>query len=134
MKTRSEEDYLRTIYSIYEEQGEGISSVDVAHALGVSKPSVSEMLKKLDRKGFIRAKPYSKIFFTSKGLTEAKRLSHNHRVICVFLKQVLDYESLEEIEEQAHRLEHAFSDKAIRRLDNYLDNPDLCPKGKKIHG
>lgn len=130
------EDYLRTIYNIYESQGEesyGIRSVDIASALKISKPSVSAMIKKLTEKGYLKSKPYSDIFFTPKGLKEAKRITQKHRIIEVFLKKTLKY-NVDLIHKEAHMLEHAFSEESIKRLDNFLNNPKTCPHGKKIGG
>ena len=76
MKNISIEDYLRTIYDLYENENDktkGMKSIDVAKGLKISKPSVSGMLKKLAKEGFIKAKPYSNIFFTVKGLRGARR-------------------------------------------------------------
>ena len=114
MKQISIEDYLRTMYYLYEkDKAKGIRSVDIAKELKISKPSVSEMVRKLAKKGLIRANPYSDIFFTDKGLKEAKIVMHNHRIIEVFLKDVLDY-NLNKVHEEAHRLEHAFSEESIK--------------------
>jgi len=135
MKKTSKEDYLRNIYLIYEKQKDktsGIKSIDIAKSLDVSKPSVSAMIKKLAKQGFLKVKPYSNIFFTKKGLKEAKRITHNFRVIGVFLKEVLKYD-IDDIDEEAHRLEHAFSEKSIRRLDKFLGDPKRCPHGEVIH-
>ncbi len=128
------EDYLRAMYAVYEKQddkSEGIKSIDLARMLNISKPSVSGMIKKLIRLGYIKAKPYSKIHFTKKGFQEAARVMHNHRVIEVFLKNVLDYNA-DKVHEEAHRLEHAFSEESIKRLDSFLKNPKISPLGKKI--
>ena len=135
MKNKSKEDYLRAIYILYEKQKDktkGIKSVSIAKSLGISKPSASTMIKKLIKAGLIKAKPYSNIFFTKKGLAEAKQITHNHRVIEVFLRDVLKCE-IKNIHKEAHKLEHAFSEKAIRRLDRFLKNPKLCPHGELIH-
>ena len=126
---------MRTIYFIYEKQEDkiaGIRSIDIAKSLRVSKPSVSVMIKKMTKKGLLGVKPYSKIFFTKKGLKEARRLTHKFRVIGVFLRKILNYD-LKDIDEEAHRLEHAFSEKSIRRLDKFLGDPKRCPHGKIIH-
>lgn len=131
------EDYLRTIYYLYEEQedkSKGIKSVDIAKELKVSKPSVSKMIKKLIPKKYLKAEPYSNIYFTKKGLKEGKRIMHNHRVIEVFLKDILNC-NLNRIHEEAHQLEHTFSEYTIRKLDKFLNNPKISPTGKKIpHG
>ena len=134
MKEKSMEDYLRTAYSLYEQEGnntQGVKSIDLAKELKISKPSVSEMIRKLVEKGFVTAKPYSNIFFTDKGLKEAKRVMHNHRVIEVFLKDLLRYDS-SKVHEEAHRLEHAFSEESIKRLDKFLKHPKKSPLGKPI--
>ncbi|MBW2989319.1 metal-dependent transcriptional regulator [Candidatus Woesearchaeota archaeon] len=137
MKKKSSEDYLIAMYSIYEKEKEhskGIRSVDIAKELKISKPSVSEMLKKMAEEGFIRFEPYSNIFFKKKGLKEAKRLMHNRRVIEVFLRDVLKYNP-KRVDKEAHRLEHAFSEESIKRLDRFLNNPKVSPSGKPIpHG
>ena len=134
MKQISREDYLRAIYVIYEAQKdkkEGIKSVDIAKHLNVSKASVSEMVRKLAKEGYIAVRPYSAIQFTKKGLSEARRIMHNHRVIEVFLKKILNY-NINKVHEEAHRLEHAFSEGSINRLDKFLKNPKISPHGYPI--
>jgi len=134
MEKKSIEDYLRTMYYFYEKEeakAKGIKSVDIAKELKVSKPSVSEMVGKLVKREFVKANPYSNISFTKKGLKEAKRVMHNHRVIEVFLRDVLKYD-LSQVHEEAHRLEHAFSEESIKRLDKFLNNPKVSPLGKPI--
>ena len=57
MENKSKEDYLMTIYSLYErldDKSIGVRSVDIAHKLDVSKPSVSEMIKNLAKEGFLK--------------------------------------------------------------------------------
>jgi len=134
MKQKSKDDYLRTIYSLYEkldDKEKGIRSVDLAKTLSITKASVSGMLKKLARKGYLKCKPYSKIFFSHKGIKEARRVMHNHRVIEVFLKKILKYD-LSKVHEEAHKLEHAFSEESISRLDEFLNHPTRSPYGYNI--
>jgi DtxR family Mn-dependent transcriptional regulator len=124
MKNISREDYLRTIYSIYEKQGIkkiGVRSIDIANSLGVSKPSVSIMIKKLAKKGFLKVEPYSNIFLTKRGLKEAKKLVHKYKVIELFLREILRYDN-KKIYKEAHKLEHAFSEESIKRLNKFLLN------------
>ena len=128
------EDYLRTIYSLYEKSEDkiqGVKSVDIAKELKISKPSVSNMIKKLISKKYLKAKPYSNIYFTKRGLKEAKRVMHNHRVIEVFLRNILGCD-IRKIHEEAHQLEHTFSEYTIKKLDKFLDNPKVSPFGKPI--
>ncbi|MCF7862314.1 metal-dependent transcriptional regulator [Candidatus Woesearchaeota archaeon] len=135
MVGKSEEDYLRAIYNVYEQsidKNMGVRSIDISRILDVTKPSVSAMLRKLIDKHYINMKPYSNIFFTRKGLLEAKRITHNYRVIEVFLTEMIGIES-DVIVDEAHRLEHAFSQSTIEKLYVILGNPKKCPHGKVIH-
>jgi len=119
------------MYALYEkldDKEKGIRSVDVAKELNITKPSVSGMLKKLAIHGYLKCKPYSNTFFTNKGLKEARRVMHNHRVIEVFLKRILKYD-LSNVHDEAHRLEHAFSEESINRLDEFLKHPTRSPYG-----
>ena len=130
MQTESREDYLRALY-VLDEADARIKSSEVASYLGVSKPSVSEMVKSLNREGLIHSSPYSKITFTPKGKKMAKRLTSKHRLIELFLKDMLHIKK-SKIHEEANRLEHAFSDESIKRLRKLLRDPKLDPHGKPI--
>lgn len=130
MFTANREDYLRGLYILEEEKGE-IKSIDLAKYLDVSKPSVSEMAKELNKEGLISYKKYSKLRFTAKGRKIASKLTSKHRLIELFLKEVLKIQS-KKIHEEAHRLEHAFSDESIGRLRRLLHNPKTDPHGKPI--
>ena len=131
MHTQNQEDYLRTIYNLYEENKQIITSVDVANGLKISKPAVSKMLKKILKQKLIKMKPYSSIKFTAKGLREAKKLTYKHRIVEVLLLNILKVKK-NKMHEEAHKLEHAFSDESINKLATFLNNPKFCPNGKKI--
>ena len=139
MELKTREDYLRAMYEIYEKQDSeerdyGIKSVDVATFLNVSRASVSEINRKLKTEGLLESKKYTKVQLTEKGLKEAKEVVYRHRVIEVFLVKILKYASEDvRMEDETHRLEHAFSEESVKRLDNLLQNPKICPHGKKIH-
>ena len=130
MFTANKEDYLRGLYILEEEKGE-IKSIDLAHYLNVSKPSVSEMVKELNKEGMVSYKKYSKIKFTSKGRKIAQKLTSKHRLIELFLKKILKISS-KHIHQEAHRLEHAFSDESIFKIKRLLGNPKKDPHGKPI--
>ena len=130
MFTAHKEDYLRGLYIFEEEKGE-IKSIDLANYLNVSKPSVSEMVKELNKEGFVSYKRYSKLKFTAKGHRIAQKLTSKHRLIELFLKNILKINS-NNIHQEAHRLEHAFSDKSIEKIRKLLGNPKKDPHGKPI--
>jgi len=128
---QSREDYLRAIYNFWEQKHKTIRSVDIAKCLNVSKASVSQMIKKLAKQGYIRIKPYFGISFTTKGFKEAKKLTRKHRIMEVFLNDVLKI-SKRNIHNEAHKLEHCVSDEVIKKLAKFLNNPKYNPQGKKI--
>ena len=130
MKSASKEDYLRGIYHLMEDNKE-VKSVELADYLNITKPSVSQMLQELDKEGLIDYKRYSRLKLTDKGRKIEEKVTFKHRIIETFLKSMLKINSTE-IHEEAHRLEHAFSDKSINRLRKMLGNPKLDPHGKTI--
>ncbi len=130
MNKQSQEDYLRAIYDILEKKQQ-VKAIDIVKYLNVSKPSVSEMVRKMTKKGLIKSAPYSAIKFTKKGKKIATRLTYKHRVIEVFLKNVLKCNK-KNIHQEAHQLEHAFSDQVIKKLGKLLKNPKISPYGHKI--
>lgn len=130
----TKEDYLRAIYHLEEdEKKKEVMSVELAKYLRVSKPSVSEMVRKLVKGRLIKFKSYEKIMLTAKGLNEAKRITYRHRIIEMFLADILKLNP-KDIHEEAHNLEHAFSDKAISSINRLLKSPKFCPHGKPIPG
>ena len=130
MESASREDYLRGIYHLLEDEGY-VKSVELADYLNITKPSVSQMLQELDRERLVDYKKYSKLRFTARGRNLAKKLTFKHRIIETFLKDVLKIRS-DNIHEEAHKLEHAFSDEAIEKLKKLLGNPKEDPHGKPI--
>lgn len=130
MFTAHKEDYLRGLYILEEEKSE-IKSIDLANYLHVSKPSVSEMVNELNKEGLIAYKKYSKLKFTAKGRRIAQKLTSKHRLIESFLKDVLKI-SPKNLHQEAHRLEHAFSDESMKKLRKLLGNPKKDPHGKPI--
>lgn len=131
MKKQSKEDYLRAMHNIWTQNNQIINSSELANYLDVSKPAVSKMIRKMQKDGLIKIVPYSKIKFSSKGLKEARKLTYKHRIIEVFLKDILKIDE-KRIHAEAHDLEHAFSLDSINRLYKFLNNPKTCPHGQEI--
>ncbi len=131
MKSKNREDYLRIIFCLNENGVDKIKSIDIAKSLNISKPAVSEMLKKLKNDGYLEMNPYSSVILTNKGLEESKKITYKHRVIELFLKDILGFDD-SEIHDEAHKLEHSMSDEVAKRIFKFLKNPELCPCGHKI--
>ncbi len=114
----SGEMYLEVMYNLFSETGE-IRSVDVAKALGYSKPSVSRAIGLLKKEGFIEQEPYGKITLTEKGLSRAKLVADRHVLLTEFLVRSLGV-TPEIAEQDACRIEHIVSRETMAAVREYL--------------
>lgn len=130
--TGNREDYLKIIYELGG-QHQKVSNKDLSKALGVSAPSVSEMIKKLLRQGFVEYSSYQGIILTKQGLKKATETRRRHLLWEVFLKEKLGYNA-EDVHDEAEKLEHNTSSKLEKALDKYLNYPKTCPHGSPIIG
>jgi DtxR family Mn-dependent transcriptional regulator len=119
MVKRGKQDYLRVIHELTESYKKGLKSVEIAKKLGVSKASVSEMMRKLAKENLIEINPYSKIFLTKKGRIQAEKMYDRHYLIRQFIKKYLGHND-EKAYEEAHELEHAFSDESIKIMQKII--------------
>ena len=128
--TDNKEDYLKIIYELggYQKQ---INNREISSALGVSAPSVSEMVKKLLEEEYLEYTPYKGIKLTEQGKKEAIKVLRRHQLWEVFLVEHLKY-SWDEVHEEAEKLEHVTSIKLEEHLDKYLNYPKTCPHGNPI--
>lgn len=126
------EDYLKTIFLLSrEEQAAGTSSI--AERLNVAAGSVTGMLKRLAERGLVEHVPYYGARLTAEGEDEAVRLIRRHRVLELFLVEVLGY-TWDRVHEEAERLEHAVTDELIDRMAAVLGEPESDPHGAPIPG
>ena len=131
MINQNREDYLRAIFCLGE-QGDGtVKSINIVKYLNISKPAVSEMLKKLKKQNYIKMNPYSNISLTYKGFQKAQKITYKHRITELFLKEILNLEA-NKVHKEAHKLEHSLSDKVIQKMASLLKDPKFCPCGHKI--
>jgi DtxR family Mn-dependent transcriptional regulator len=126
----TEENYLKTIYMLTE-RSEAVHNQSIAQALQNTPASVSDMLKKLTKKGLIQHEPYKPIQLTSKGREIAINIVRKHRLWETFLVKCLGF-TWEQIHPIAEQLEHIESDLLISRLDEYLGYPKYDPHGDPI--
>jgi DtxR family Mn-dependent transcriptional regulator len=127
----TEENYLKTIYKITDREGKGASTNAIAEGMHTKAASVSDMLRKLSEKGFIHYKKYQGVTLTEQGRLTALSIVRRHRLWEVFLVQKLNF-GWDEIHEIAEELEHVSDPKFIRRLAEYLGNPNADPHGDPI--
>lgn len=124
------QDYLRAIYCLERESGE-VSTSLLAQRLGVAQPSVTSMLKKLASRKLISYTPYLSITLTMAGEKLALETVRHHRLIETYLQRALGF-GLEELDEEAERLEHAMSEKLEKKIDAFLGHPAFDPHGSPI--
>lgn len=130
MFSTSVEDYIKHIYELQSE-GSKVNTSSLALKLNVSPASVSEMISKLTKPGWIENTPYRGFSLTDKGEKIAVNLIRKHRLIEVFLHQHLGY-SWDEVHVEAEKFEHVCTDKFINKLDEYLGYPKSDPHGDPI--
>ncbi len=129
MMTVAIEDYVRAIY-LLQLSGKPYVS-DVAKYLGVSKPSASEMAKRLAVQKFLVRQPYAPLKLSAKGVRLGEKLTYKHRIIESFLNQVVGVPK-KDVHAEAHVLEHAVTDTTISRMRKLLRNPVVDPHGNEI--
>lgn len=130
MPSPAVEDYLKAIYHLSRERGSAGTSA-VADRLGVTAGSVTGMLKRLAEQGFIEHVPYYGARLTSAGEERALATIRRHRILELFLVEVLGY-SWDEVHEEAERLEHTASSRLIERMSEVLGAPESDPHGAPI--
>jgi DtxR family Mn-dependent transcriptional regulator len=143
MLTQKMEEYLEALYKLSLEE-KALNPARLAEYLGVTAPTVLDMLRRLESEGFVRYAGTGKgggkkeqgrarhnIKLTAKGERAAKALVRRHRLSERFLTDVLglDWESAHR---EACKFEHILSPEVEEKLARMLGNPDTCPHGYPI--
>lgn len=133
MPTSTVEDYLKAILLHEESLGaqELVTMGQIASALEVAPGTVTAMVKTLEKGGLLRYEPYSGVRLTPEGRHVALHVLRRHRLIELFLVEILGLD-WSEVHEEAEQLEHAMSDKLIDRVDALLGHPRVDPHGDPI--
>ena len=129
--TLSEENYLKTIFHLYDQHQQEVSTNAIAEVMNTKASSVTDMLKKLADKQLINYRKYQGITLSEEGRSQAIAIIRKHRLWEVFLVEKLQF-SWDEVHEIAEELEHIQSDKLIERLDAFLGYPKKDPHGDLI--
>jgi DtxR family Mn-dependent transcriptional regulator len=130
MSSKSSEDYLKAIY-ILSQNGKSVSTTEISEHFNIAPASVTEMLKKLAKKGYVRYSPYHGAQLTRKGFQVAEKVTRKHRLLERFLHDVLRIRE-DKVHSEACKMEHVLSDEAEESLCRFLKHPDLCPDDGKI--
>lgn len=124
------EEYLEVLYRNGSNK-EQVSTTQLSKELGIAPGSVTQMLKKLEKLGYIDYTPYKGATLTDEGMKIAQKITRKHRILEKFLTDVLKVKE-ENVHTQACEMEHTLSDEAERALCAMLNNPDLCPDNNII--
>jgi DtxR family Mn-dependent transcriptional regulator len=124
------EDYLKAVLKL-EDMNEKASTSKVARRLDVSDGTVTDMLRKLQSAGLLEYTPYYGATLTARGRGIALQILRRHRLIELFLHQIMGY-GWEQVHDEAERLEHAVSDFFVERIDALMNHPAKDPHGEVI--
>ena len=124
--TPAMEDYLEAIFTLSEEKP-NVRVKDIAGRLGVKMPTVTSMLKILNKQGFIDYEKYEYIELTAKGRGAGEEIQQRHRVIRRFLIDVLKVDS-DKADEEACKMEHGISGDTLDRLIKFMEFVQSCPR------
>jgi DtxR family transcriptional regulator, Mn-dependent transcriptional regulator len=132
--SQSGQDYLKAIYLELEGAahcGELVSTAALAQRLGVSAPSATNMLKRLDSLGLVEHVPYKGATLTEAGRTVALEVVRHHRLLEAYLAQSLGM-PWEDVHREAEVLEHVLSEDLEERISAFLGDPPADPHGHPI--
>jgi DtxR family transcriptional regulator, Mn-dependent transcriptional regulator len=124
------EDYLKTLLKM-EDSDVKASTSNVARQLSVTDASVTDMLRKLQKTGLLEYRPYYGATLTPQGRLQALKIMRRHRLIELFLHQVMGY-GWDQVHKEAEKLEHVVSDFFVERADALLGYPEKDPHGEVI--
>jgi len=130
MASEQLEEYLESILDIEEKEGIAKTSA-IARCMKVAPASVTEALQTLSDKGFVHYEPYKGAYLTDQGREMARKVKRRHRLLEVFLSDVLHITG-ENVHDEACRMEHTLSDETERALCKMLNAPARCPHGSLI--
>ena len=126
------EEYLETIYNMSAED-EVVIGARLAEKFHVSAPTVTEMLKRLLRDGYIEMDVKRQVTLTEEGNRAAEAVLRRHRLTERFLVDMLGMQ-WHQVHEEACRLEHFISGAVEDRVLTSLNFPTTCPHGNPIPG
>jgi len=126
------ENYVKQIYLEQQTAGTGrVSMGRLASAMGVVPSTVTTMVKALGDAGLVDYEPRGGVRLSRGGEQLALHVLRRHRLVEVFLVQVLGLD-WSEVHEEAEELEHVISDKVLERIDALLGHPTVDPHGDPI--
>jgi len=131
MPTSTVENYLKAIHRLQGEGGGSTTVGEIARELGVTPGTVSIMMRQLSGRGLVAYEPRRGLSLRPRGTAEALKVVRRHRLIELFLVEVMGLD-WSEVHEEAEVLEHVISDRLLDRIDEMLGAPTRDPHGDPI--
>jgi len=131
MISQAEENYLKAIFKLSEKKEGSVSTNAIAMEMKTAPASVTDMVKRLAKNGFINYEPYRGVTLSKTGDKVSRNLIRKHRIWEAFLFNTLNF-TWDEGHDLAEQLEHIQSDELINRLEHLLDYPKFDPHGDPI--
>ncbi|MEE9252804.1 MAG: metal-dependent transcriptional regulator [Thermodesulfobacteriota bacterium] len=124
------EDYLKTVFHLLKEKGKANTN-DLAKTLGVSPPTITQMIKKLAELRLVEHVPYKGFVLSTAGEKIAIEIIRHHRLVEQYLHEALGV-PWDKVHEEAEKWEHFISEDVERRMDEVLNHPTRDPHGSPI--
>jgi DtxR family Mn-dependent transcriptional regulator len=131
MLTISEENYVKSIFTLGILANDNISTNDLAEKMNTKASSVTDMLKKLSEKQLVEYQKYQGCSLTEEGMEQALLIVRKHRLWETFLVDKLGFQ-WDQVHDIAEQLEHIQSNELIDRLEEFLGFPKVDPHGEPI--
>lgn len=132
MITSTVENYIKQIYLEQQERPADLLPMGrLASVMNVAPGTATAMVKTLAEAGLAEYEPRGGLRLTTGGERLALHVLRRHRILELFLVEILKLD-WSEVHEEAETLEHAVSDKVLERMDQLLDHPQFDPHGDPI--
>lgn len=132
MPSSTAEDYLKGLLLAQRPGSDApVSTGAIAEALGVSPGTATAMVQSLASDGLVVYEPYKGALLTPEGRRAALAVLRRHRLVELFLVEVMGYD-WSEVHGEAERLEHVVSERFVERMDEMLGFPKVDPHGDPI--
>ena len=133
LNTESVDNYLKAIFALGGQEEERVTSNALAERLGLAPASITNMLQKLSASSptLVEYERHRGVRLSSAGRRRALEVLRHHRLLETFLYEILEY-PLEEVHDEAERLEHFISERFEERIAAKLGHPKFDPHGHCI--
>ena len=133
INTESVDNYLKAILALSGPEEHSVSGTALAQRLGVAPASITNMLQKLasTQPPYVEYEKHRGVRLSPEGKRRALEVLRHHRLIETFLYEILDF-PIEEVHDEAERLEHFISERFEERIDTKLGHPKFDPHGHCI--